>query len=598
MHSILREWIPVLTGCCCLLLGQWAWSAVGDLEARIQEAEKLNLTAPREESGVLIDELGSELEQASPEQRARIIFLQARNMALAGDYQRGLDLLEPLYEQDLHPNMRLKILRLSANIALQQDHFEQAYRFLRQGLDLLPRADAPGPKTNLLASLAYFYGSAGEGEKAIEYGNQALSVARSSDDPRNECVALHDLSVAQERAGRIEAALESRRQALEVCESARDPVHVGASMVSLGKLLFELHGDEEAIRQIRSGIERLEESGYRDGILWGRLALAEILEEKGETAEAEALVRPLVDEFGKLEYWANVSDSHRLLMKIAESRGEYRQALEHKKAEESASNRVLDRERAMRVAYLQVELDTRQKEQQIELLREQNQVLELRDESQRQRRYLTLGGATAMTVIGLLLLLLLLRTRSDRRHLLWLSQHDGLTGLRNHGSFFRRANEALDVTQKADALFTLVVADIDYFKAINDKYGHIAGDAVLRDIGRLLREVFEPQGIVGRIGGEEFAIALPGNDRERARELIQEMNERLNPVHDNGGDIDITLSYGLAEASENATVEVLRLYADRALYEAKRRGRNRIVDAAEITDDPELQPKRRADDAK
>lgn len=584
--------------CCCLLFPGQACIAAEDLEARINRAEELNLTAPPHESQALLDDLAAELDRATPRQRARVDFLTARNRALAGDYRGALDLLDPLLGRDLEADMELRVLRLLANVALERDRFEQAYGFLRQGLELLPRVQDSRPKTNLLTLVAYFYGAAGESARAIEYGKQALRIAQSAGDLRDECVAYHDLSVAQERAGHLDEALASRQRALEVCESAGDLVHTGLSMVALGKLSYEIRGAEGATEFIQGGISKLEESGYRDGVLWGRLTQAEVLFEMGEVEAAGELVRPLVNEFELQAFWRNVSDTRRLLAKIAESRGDYREALAHQKAAESAGKRVLDRERSMRIAYLQVELDTRQKEQQIELLRERNHVLELSEKSQRQRRYLTLGGASAMTVIGLLLLLLLMRTRSDRRHLLWLSQHDGLTGLRNHGSFFRRANEALAITQKTGAVFTLVVADIDFFKAINDRYGHVAGDTVLRDIGKLLSEVFEPQGIIGRIGGEEFAIALPGNDRERAQELIQELNERLQPVHENGSNIDLTLSYGLAEASESTSVEKLRLYADQALYEAKRRGRNQTVDAAEIIDDPSLQPKRRADDPK
>ncbi len=252
----------------------------------------------------------------------------------------------------------------------------------------------------------------------------------------------------------------------------------------------------------------------------------------------------------------------------------------------------------MWLAYLQVDFDLRRKEQQIDLLQEQYRVLELQQESQRQRRYLAFGGVAATTVIMLLLLLLLARTRSDRRHLLWLSQHDGLTGLRNHSSFFRRANEALAVCRHTDQPFTLVVADIDLFKQINDEHGHDLGDRVLREIGELLRSVFWPQGIVGRIGGEEFGMALPGMERDQARDLIDEFNARLSPLTEEGAVIDLTMSYGIAETQEEISVERLRRYGDQALYEAKRRGRNCVVDAAEITDEAAVQipMNRRADD--
>jgi len=583
---------------CCQLFAASAGIAAEDLESRIAKAEELNLTASWEESQRFIDELLADIDQASQEQRAQIRFLQARNLALSGAYQEAIDLLEPLLEQELGSSLKLRIHRLAANIELQRDEFESAYRFMLRGVDLLPQVDAATPKTNLLAMMADFYAAAGEADRAIEHGARALEIARTSGDLRNICVANHDLSLAQEEAGHLEKALENRERALDFCRRAGDPVHLGASMIHLGDLLFERGRLAEAKDNVQAGIRKLQEAGFRDGVYLGKLILARILFEEGATDEAEKLLLPLVDSLDELRIWRYVSDCHQMLSRIAEKDGRYRVALEHQRIAEDADDRLLDRARAMRVAYLQVELDTRQKEQQIELLRERNRVLELRDESQRQRRYMALGGAAAATIIVFLLFALLLRTRSDRRHLLWLSQHDGLTGLTNHTSFFRRANEALAVCTQSRQPFTLITADIDYFKNLNDEFGHDMGDCVLRRIGELMQEVFWPQGIVGRVGGEEFAIALAGMERERAMELIQEFDERLGQIEEI--DTPITLSYGIAETLYEISVERLRRLGDQALYEAKRRGRNQVVDASEISDEAAIQVpmNRRADDPK
>lgn len=592
-----RKWILVLGIGACLLPALPVWgTADEELESRIRRAETLNLTLPREESEVMVAELAAEMEGATPDQKVRVAFLQSRNKAIAGQYDEAMALIRPLFDRELEAELELKVVRLAANIALQRDDFEQAYRFLLQGLKLIPEVEAARPKTNLLALLAYFYGAAGEAEQAIKYGRQALEIAEMDGDARDVCVALHDLSVAQERAGQMDDALTTRRRALEICRDAKDPIHLGTSLVKEGYLGFRKDGDPAVVDQMRAGIAMLEEAGYRDGVLNGHYELAQVLMQLGRPDEAERLLRPLVVEFEEYRLWAGLSDTHDLLSRITEERGEYREALEHHQAAEAAGDRHFDRERAMRVAYLQVELDTRQKEQQIELLREQNRVLELREESQRQRRYLAFGGVAALSIIGLLLFLLLIHTRSDRRNLLWLSQHDGLTGLLNHTSFFRRANEALEICQKSRQPFTLVVADIDHFKEINDRHGHDLGDRVLREIGALLREVFWPQGIVGRIGGEEFGMALPGLQRDRARELIDEFNERLADKTELGE--TITLSYGVIETRRQQSVERLRRLGDQALYEAKRRGRNCVVDASEVSDEAALQVpmNRRADD--
>lgn len=592
-----RRIASAILAVCLLPAASWAQDP-GDLQARIDRAAELNVTAPWRESQKILEELKSELDRATPRQRAQVTLLLARNKALAGDYERAIEQLEPLRRDDAYPELRLSAYRLSANAALNRDRFEEGYRYLRQGLDLMPEVQAVEPKVNLLSLAAYFFGMAGEPGRAIEYATQTVDLAESSGDARLRCIALADLSLALERSGRIREALDIRQRGRDLCEAAGDPVQLATSTVALGDLLVDRGRVSEGLAVIREGLKMTAESGYQDGVLNGRLTLARALVESGQLDRAQALLESLVSRFVELEFWRNLNDSHELLARIAEERGDYRTALEHHRAGEKAGNRLLDRERAMRVAYLQVEFDMRRKEQQIELLREQNRVLELRQESQRQRRYLAFGGIAATSVIGLLLLLLLVRTRSDRRHLLWLSQHDGLTDLRNHTSFFRRANEALGVCCNQGQPFTLVVADIDYFKEINDEHGHDVGDRVLREIGDLFRSVFWPQGIVGRIGGEEFSVALPGVDREQAVELIEAFNERLRPVKEDGTVIELTMSYGVVETYDEISVERLRRFGDRALYEAKRRGRNRIVDAAEVTEEAAVQVpmNRRADD--
>lgn len=582
----------------CFLPATGGTEDADDLQARIEHAAELNVTAPWEESQAVLEELQSELDRATPRQRGRVALLMARNQALAGNYDRAIERLDPLRRNETFPDLQLSAFRLSANAAINRDRFEDAYRFLREGLDLIPEVEAVEPRIKLLSLAAYAYGSAGESGRGIEYAEQAFAMAEASGNPRLQCVALAELSLALERDGQTAEALEMRREGLDQCRVADDPVYLGTSTVALGELLVSQDRIAEGLETIREGVSKTEEAGYRDGMLNGRLSLARALVEDSQLEHAKDILEPLVEQFEKLEFWRNLDESHRLLSRIAESRGEYADALEHYKAAENADDLLLDRERAMRVAYLQVEFDMRRKEQQFDLLQEQYRVLELRQESQRQRRYLAFGGVGATTIIMLLLLLLLARTRSDRRHLLWLSQHDGLTGLRNHSSFFRRANEALAVCRHARQPFTLVVADIDFFKQINDEHGHDMGDWVLREIGELLRSVFWPQGIVGRIGGEEFGMALPGMKRDQARNLIEEFNARLSPLTEEGAVIELTLSYGIAETQEEISVERLRRFGDQALYEAKRRGRNCVVDAAEVTEEVAVQVpmNRRSDD--
>ena len=165
-------------------------------------------------------------------------------------------------------------------------------------------------------------------------------------------------------------------------------------------------------------------------------------------------------------------------------------------------------------------------------------------------------------LIGLLLVGLLLRFRADRRRYRRLSEIDGLTRVFNHRRFHHAVEESLAENRTRGKVCSLVAADVDLFKQINDRYGHQAGDQVLRRLGALLLEQFPAPCIVGRIGGEEFAIFLPGHNRLQAHQ--------------------VTLSFGLVESRRESRLEKLRARADHALYRAKRAGRNQVIDAADL----------------
>ena len=160
-----------------------------------------------------------------------------------------------------------------------------------------------------------------------------------------------------------------------------------------------------------------------------------------------------------------------------------------------------------------------------------------------------------------------------------LARVDELTSLYVHRYFQERLQEELLRSQRNRTPLSLLMLDIDHFKTYNDRYGHIAGDLVLKQVAQTLKETSSAEGTICRYGGEEFSIILPERTKEEAFALSEAIRQRIEkePFFLRREKTHVTLSIGVASFPEDGLVkEVLLKQVDGALYRAKREGRNRV----------------------
>ena len=167
-----------------------------------------------------------------------------------------------------------------------------------------------------------------------------------------------------------------------------------------------------------------------------------------------------------------------------------------------------------------------------------------------------------------------------------LATRDQLTGMLNRREFDRIMAEEAERSQRFGQPLSLVMVDIDHFKAVNDTHGHPAGDAVLKEVAKILTAQLRSVDRVARYGGEEFALILMQTGRPAAGEVAQRVVKTVaaNPVVIEGGiTLKLTISAGVAVLPNDVSrIELLVGAADRSLYAAKRGGRNRVVMYAEL----------------
>jgi diguanylate cyclase (GGDEF)-like protein len=169
--------------------------------------------------------------------------------------------------------------------------------------------------------------------------------------------------------------------------------------------------------------------------------------------------------------------------------------------------------------------------------------------------------------------------RAANERLFELATIDPLTGCANRRHFVERAQDLIALSRRLRTPITLVIMDLDEFKRVNDTYGHPAGDEVLRMIGRTGREHMRATDLLGRIGGEEFALLMPNTGAEGAAHFAERLRDAvsLEEALVEGTILRITISLGLAEMRPDESFDSLYVRADAALYAAKEAGRNRVA---------------------
>ncbi|HEY6893898.1 MAG TPA: diguanylate cyclase [Rhodanobacteraceae bacterium] len=190
------------------------------------------------------------------------------------------------------------------------------------------------------------------------------------------------------------------------------------------------------------------------------------------------------------------------------------------------------------------------------------------------------AGALEALVLSLGLADRSLALRRDRDHARRLADIDSLTGLYNRRGWTDRVLALDEELRRERASYAVLFLDLDRFKELNDRLGHEAGDAALRTLAAIMREELREEDIIGRFGGEEFVVALPGADRLHALRVAERIRARLQALAAaDPADAMRTVSIGVATLHDGETTAALLKRADAAMYAAKAAGRNRVVHA-------------------
>lgn len=574
MRGLASSLFAVLLG--FLLLWPWA-AAAGALAERLARADEIK----RKDFPTFTAELEA-LEREpglSAAEREHLAYLQGWRAIYLLDYDLALQRFDVLIGTAGDPAIRQRASASRINALTLARRYEEAFGGLNTMLERLPGLSDPAAREQILGISSLLLAEVGEYEQSIRYATQMREEGTS---PWSQCAG--SMMVIEALAGqrRLRAGDSRLDETIRECEAAREPIPTGLAR-SL-KASLELSEGQAARRlpTLLAQYEQIRTTAYPRLVAEYEVLLATATLELGRLDEARRHAQAALDSARGQQTRPQV-EALRLLHRIERAAGNLPAAIDWLERYHEARQRFLDDAGLRQMAYQRVRSEALATRMEIEALNRRNQLMQV----EQQLKETSLENTRLYLVLVLLLLASVLlgawRIWRSQRHFQRRAERDGLTGIANRGHFLAVAEQRLKQAERSSQPVAMIIIDLDHFKAINDTWGHPAGDQVLKQATAAWIADLRPGEWFGRLGGEEFALLLTGVTLDEAQSRAEALRLALSRERVELGDrvIGITASFGVARCSTPPYgLRQLLIQADAAMYQAKQGGRDRVVAAA------------------
>jgi diguanylate cyclase (GGDEF)-like protein len=546
-----------------------AWAADEDVTAQLHLADQVK-TSDHRQFIEIIESVSKDLEQLNPETQQYVLYLQSWRKAYEGDYQAAIDGLSDLLKRVEDPVLQLRARATQVNVLSISARYNEAFALLTTMLESLKAVSDPDAREQALGVAALLYNQVEQYSLGLEYAEMLI---KEDWQARGTCKGGQLKFEALYKSGQLADQLEAAEAAILACSAIGEFVRANLIRTYIARFYVERNRMEDALALLNAHDAEVASTRYSILISEFDALRAHIAKSLGRSQDAKRFAKSAITNGVQNQYTEPLVTAYRVLYEIASAEGDTAAALNYHEKFSAADKGYLDDVSARQIAYEKVKHEMLARQLEIDALNRQNEILQL--ERENDRLYIAL-------LISILAFIALwaYKTKRLQMHFMRLSQRDGLTGIANRPHFINRAEHLLDVSRKSNQELCVVLADLDYFKAINDRFGHAAGDFVLKRTVEVCQSHMRPQDLFGRFGGEEFGIVLAGCELAIARERCEQLRLAVESVTapEYGMQSNITASFGVASASNSGyDLRTLLAHADAALYQAKREGRNCVI---------------------
>ncbi|WP_293853164.1 diguanylate cyclase [Steroidobacter sp.] len=529
-------------------------------EAEVAKARALLPQATRRglEAGVLGCE-GTILETASDNARARELYEQA--VAVATRTQDNEMLAAALFARGY-------LLGL-------QGQYATGLADLKRAEALYDDINMPDHSLTAMNGIAILYNRMGDYAQARHMYDQALKAQRDAGMYREQSVTLHNLGRAHENLHEWDAAQAAFQESYEI---SRQLSYLRGEAYALRGLaaVRNAKGDPRGALQVLDQASALQKQ-TPDARLDAQILLARgvALHRLRQLPASVAALEDALDVFRQADSLSELRATYGELAAVFSDMGNWREGYAQLLNAQETSERMFRNQVDQRFATLKVEFDTVSKEKENALLVRENNANQLALAQGQRARNLQRAVIFLTVILAVLLATLAWHHWRSTRRMRTLAMTDELTGVPNRRAVLSQLAPLLQ--QPNPPTCAMLIIDIDHFKSINDQHGHAEGDEALKAVASELREDVHEPAFIGRLGGEEFVVVLPGADFDKAYRLAERFRESVMGIDTHRWRMDrrITVSIGLTLSRPTGdTPSTMLQRADSALYDAKRAGRN------------------------
>lgn len=440
-------------------------------------------------------------------------------------------------------------------VYISVNQYPDGLDILFKALDIAEFLDDQHLIAEIALNLGALYQEIGDLEKSQFELQKSCQIFRDLNDLRLMAYPLFNLGSLFSIQKNYQQALSIFMECVRDYKSSNNSLIYCNAQIEIGMIYFELQDFEQAMDWFKIGLQEAQVKGFKQAEEFAILGIGKVLRKEGRLLDAVDQFNQALEIALRLKVSVDQQLCYQMLAETYEDLGNYLQALNALKKCREVESKVTEQKLDQKLKTLEISYQTQVSRKESEIIQKVNQKLE-QEIVDRERIEKAL--------------------RKSEEEFRILAALDPLTQLKNRRKFFELAADEVSRARRFIRPLCAIMVDIDHFKWVNDTYGHQKGDEILKICANLIKSCLRDVDIIGRYGGEEFAILLPETTLECGKIVADRLVNTFfeNPLVLQKDSVYITVSIGLAEWVDNLDVDTLINRADLAMYAAKRAGRN------------------------